>query len=101
MARGGRRREGASPQKHPKEAARQCLALASLYIERDDFDAAHDRLLEAKQLDNRISIGTGLEAIRRARHPELHTKDRKSTRLNSSHLGISYAVFCLKKKKHS
>src|SRR5262245_63905723 len=31
----------------------------------------------------------------------IHTprKDRKSTRLNSSHLGISYAVFCLKKKK--
>src|SRR5262245_62416300 len=26
------------------------------------------------------------------------TADRKSTRLNSSHLGISYAVFCLKKK---
>src|SRR5687768_18182394 len=29
------------------------------------------------------------------------TKDRKSTRLNSSHGYISYAVFCLKKKKHS
>src|SRR5256885_11056756 len=28
-----------------------------------------------------------------------HTLDRKSTRLNSSHLVISYAVFCLKKKK--
>src|SRR5437899_7213768 len=28
------------------------------------------------------------------------TQDRKSTRLNSSHLGISYAVFCLKKKKN-
>src|SRR3712207_7940663 len=27
--------------------------------------------------------------------------DRKSTRLNSSHANISYAVFCLKKKKHS
>src|ERR1035438_10703977 len=27
--------------------------------------------------------------------------DRKSTRLNSSHLGISYAVFCLKKKQHT
>src|SRR5471030_3426471 len=27
-------------------------------------------------------------------------EDRKSTRLNSSHLGISYAVFCLKKKKN-
>src|SRR3712207_8319634 len=28
-------------------------------------------------------------------------KDRKSTRLNSSHANISYAVFCLKKKKHT
>src|SRR5699024_12694998 len=28
------------------------------------------------------------------------TADRKSTRLNSSHVSISYAVFCLKKKKH-
>src|SRR5256885_2962064 len=28
------------------------------------------------------------------------SRDRKSTRLNSSHLVISYAVFCLKKKKH-
>src|SRR3712207_8523153 len=27
--------------------------------------------------------------------------DRKSTRLNSSHANISYAVFCLKKKKHT
>src|SRR5256885_12881359 len=34
-------------------------------------------------------------------HPsQVHT-DRKSTRLNSSHLVISYAVFCLKKKKIS
>src|ERR1022692_4347420 len=31
--------------------------------------------------------------------PTHHTPDRKSTRLNSSHLVISYAVFCLKKKK--
>src|SRR5256885_3473343 len=30
----------------------------------------------------------------------LGDEDRKSTRLNSSHLVISYAVFCLKKKKH-
>src|SRR3712207_8520146 len=29
----------------------------------------------------------------------LHPEDRKSTRLNSSHANISYAVFCLKKKK--
>src|SRR5205814_10183467 len=30
---------------------------------------------------------------------EREQQDRKSTRLNSSHLGISYAVFCLKKKR--
>src|SRR3712207_8376434 len=30
----------------------------------------------------------------------LDGEDRKSTRLNSSHANISYAVFCLKKKKH-
>src|SRR5258707_11031306 len=35
--------------------------------------------------------------IRRARG--MPTADRKSTRLNSSHANISYAVFCLKKKK--
>src|SRR5262245_22320813 len=36
---------------------------------------------------------------RRAPARHCHARDRKSTRLNSSHLGISYAVFCLKKKK--
>lgn len=69
-----RMREIAASHKHPEEAARHCLALASLYIERDNFDAAHDRLLEAKQLDNRISIASGLEAIRRARHPEVKSE---------------------------
>jgi tetratricopeptide (TPR) repeat protein len=66
-----RLREICASQKHHEEAARQCLALASLYIERDDFDTAHDRLLEAKQLDDRINIATGLEAVRRARRPDL------------------------------
>src|SRR5205814_8657717 len=33
------------------------------------------------------------------RDKKTRLRDRKSTRLNSSHLGISYAVFCLKKKK--
>jgi hypothetical protein len=57
--------------KHPEEAARQCLALASLYIEREELQMAHDRLLEAKNLDPRISIAPGLDAIRRARRPNL------------------------------
>ena len=64
-------REVCASQKHTEEAARHCLALASLYIEREDFDTAHDRLLEAKQLDQRINIASGLEAIRRARRPDL------------------------------
>src|SRR5207247_7886818 len=42
----------------------------------------------------------GLQQSRAIRHPLLsdHPADRKSTRLNSSHEWISYAVFCLKKK---
>src|SRR5256885_8282491 len=38
---------------------------------------------------------------RRVRRPPAGGEDRKSTRLNSSHLVISYAVFCLKKKKQN
>src|SRR5258707_1929100 len=38
-------------------------------------------------------------AGRRPRRPAAGGPDRKSTRLNSSHANISYAVFCLKKKK--
>src|SRR3712207_8633275 len=40
---------------------------------------------------------TTCTAGREAAH---HDRDRKSTRLNSSHANISYAVFCLKKKKY-
>src|SRR5215510_16083872 len=36
----------------------------------------------------------------RRRSPERNRPDRKSTRLNSSHVAISYAVFCLKKKNN-
>src|SRR3712207_7822113 len=41
----------------------------------------------------------GLRALRGDRGGEARRRDRKSTRLNSSHANISYAVFCLKKKK--
>src|SRR2546430_12975854 len=41
--------------------------------------------------------GGGREDVRRKQLPE----DRKSTRLNSSHSQISYAVFCLKKKQQA
>src|SRR5688572_33084256 len=39
------------------------------------------------------------EGIQERRHRAEQGRDRKSTRLNSSHSQISYAVFCLKKKK--
>jgi hypothetical protein len=66
--------------KHPEEAARQCLALASLYIEREELQTAHDRLLEAKNLDPRISIAPGLDAIRRARRPNLQPVAQRAGR---------------------
>src|SRR5437899_10469446 len=45
-------------------------------------------------------LGLLAEAAQDGGYQSLHDchRDRKSTRLNSSHLGISYAVFCLKKK---
>src|SRR3712207_7779200 len=46
------------------------------------FFAGHPHVM-----DNQLSV------------PDLEITDRKSTRLNSSHANISYAVFCLKKKK--
>src|SRR3712207_7274957 len=61
----------------------------------------------------RDGLGGGREARLPERHPGrgqllrlartesgLRGQDRKSTRLNSSHANISYAVFCLKKKKY-
>src|SRR5258707_3590959 len=45
-----------------------------------------------------LRFGVTLNRLNRARHLGL-CQDRKSTRLNSSHANISYAVFCLKKKK--
>ena len=75
-----RLREISITQKQKEEAARQCLSLASLYIERDEFDAAYDRLLEAKQLDPRLNIAKGLEAIRRARRPDLPSEPTPAKR---------------------
>src|SRR2546430_4084219 len=49
-----------------------------------------------------MTLGGYLDKYPQLFHPALKKalKDRKSTRLNSSHSQISYAVFCLKKKKN-
>src|SRR2546426_9907602 len=46
-----------------------------------------------------LSAGAAAERRQSPALARLQQQDRKSTRLNSSHLVISYAVFCLKKKK--
>src|SRR2546428_47816 len=56
-------------------------------------DALPISLVRAAGRGPRRRVQAGLRARRRRR------RDRKSTRLNSSHDQISYAVFCLKKKK--
>src|SRR2546426_7395484 len=58
-----------------------------------------EQLKEGKKLKWIHSTAAGVAQLM---YPELRDSgiiDRKSTRLNSSHLVISYAVFCLKKKK--
>src|SRR2546426_11378628 len=66
----------------------------------------HDALPISRSARSRPSTSAAGRPIRRSfaptpasRKPRLGPTDRKSTRLNSSHLVISYAVFCLKKKK--
>src|SRR5439155_20839029 len=61
--------------------------------------------LGAKQLarssSSRSALGARGGSTYRRLIPSIWSSDRKSTRLNSSHVAISYAVFCLKKKKTS
>src|SRR3712207_6973039 len=47
-----------------------------------------------------VQHGDALRDLHDQAHVVLDQEDRKSTRLNSSHANISYAVFCLKKKKN-
>src|SRR5256885_12286321 len=62
--------------------------------------APHDVELHPARLprDTRV-IRTAVDRLLRGDSTANEGRDRKSTRLNSSHLVISYAVFCLKKKK--
>src|SRR5258705_3805949 len=58
-------------------------------------------LLVAHELVDALAIQVGAGQHQPCAGHGRRIGDRKSTRLNSSHLGISYAVFCLKKKKHT
>src|SRR3712207_8776176 len=71
------------------------------------LDKGFRALLDAIVEEDADWLAVQLEAIRRfrtddefRRQAEAQEQDRKSTRLNSSHANISYAVFCLKKKNN-
>src|SRR5688572_32117860 len=63
-----------------------------------------ERIAPVAGIGDDLVIVAGVEqhvALRVPDHEEADREDRKSTRLNSSHSQISYAVFCLKKKKQN
>src|SRR5436305_11925921 len=63
----------------------------------DDAGAAGDGVCRGRDRD--ADRGAEIDAVGPLVERDQHGQDRKSTRLNSSHVRISYAVFCLKKKK--
>src|SRR5256885_8253457 len=70
------------------------------------FRSLHDPLLRglhdlevARGHELAVGHGDDVELAEDRPQQQAREQDRKSTRLNSSHLVISYAVFCLKKKK--
>src|SRR3712207_7580981 len=76
----------------------------TLFRSRGDAPAGRPRLHRAGAGRRRVErLPAGGPREQRRRHPLAagagRARDRKSTRLNSSHANISYAVFCLKKKK--
>src|SRR4051812_49993879 len=65
---------------------------------------------KAQEIEATLKSGADFATVARARSEDPNSAmqggslgfvDRKSTRLNSSHMSISYAVFCLKKKKNN
>src|SRR3712207_7337568 len=76
-------------------------------VVRDEHVGVRERDGGGAHLDDRLGLHAA-DVVRRQRGAARddavavrdHRQDRKSTRLNSSHANISYAVFCLKKKKH-
>src|SRR5947209_17292595 len=70
------------------------LHLAVVDTQAAEPDQRHTRAVDGQRGDRkhqRLPVAGALRGVRQ--------RDRKSTRLNSSHANISYAVFCLKKKK--
>src|SRR3712207_8689809 len=74
------------------------VELTLRHVEHRDDDLAPRELREERGHRGGIRKGSSHRALELVGRDE--GRDRKSTRLNSSHANISYAVFCLKKKNH-
>src|SRR5690554_7116374 len=75
---------------------RTCLELKGIpCIEMNDPGEARQRIMTSRSFGR---MTDSREEIHQAIRQFAQRRDRKSTRLNSSHVRISYAVFCLKKK---
>src|SRR5437899_3895951 len=66
--------------------------------ERLRVQTANDSFCKTFKISARETLGRRVYELGNGQWDIPELRDRKSTRLNSSHLGISYAVFCLKKK---
>src|SRR5437773_7944585 len=79
---------------------RECSPVANIELQLESCFVAFGLLAEALfVLWQRLQLFDASKSWRRChRTNNASAKDRKSTRLNSSHITISYAVFCLKKK---
>src|SRR3712207_8488740 len=76
------------------------LALGAALRQTLRLEEAEREYARALELDPKSTVARqSLADLRRAAGRAGEALDRKSTRLNSSHANISYAVFCLKKKK--
>src|SRR2546430_6103694 len=73
----------------------------TLFRSRAEARAAEQRPAPGKQVLARLPGWCRAPGGGSLLAPQPGRRDRKSTRLNSSHSQISYAVFCLKKKKHT
>src|SRR5688572_31466677 len=86
------------------EAVRQAAELAQKVGAKVHLVSAYEPVPEGRLREERQEVPGDLQWMVNPREDVRHllallAQDRKSTRLNSSHSQISYAVFCLKKKK--
>src|SRR5690625_6508853 len=93
-----------TPKPTPKPAPKPAVEATEPVADTGSTDRARRReaalrRLRKTNMSKRTAAAWGATAVVAVAAVTAAGRDRKSTRLNSSHVAISYAVFCLKKKK--